>query len=165
MHKPYFIQRVLRNEGGSGHGIDSAFSFDYMGATEFEIGLFPALMEMREQLSVYTDEPIRIKDKNGHVAWYVGPENDEEVLAYVQNFLQDQASGRCELRFKEPTHVDRHYHPRGEQPASWAPIGWWAIDPKQPWILFAKKDDARTWIAKMANKPKGKGKGKGKKRK
>ncbi len=45
---PYLIQRVKREDHPDKKGIDKLFLFDYMGAAEFDFGLFSSLKLMRE---------------------------------------------------------------------------------------------------------------------
>jgi len=140
--KPWLVQRVLRKDSEE-KGIDGAFGFDYMGSAEFEFGsLFHALKAMRATWDQYLPEPKRIKDENGRIVWYVGPD-DAEILAFAEWFFVDQSYGHCEHDLKERTDMRRAYE---DEPDRWAPTGWWAIDHDTPWLLFVKKDDAREWI-------------------
>ncbi len=153
MNKPWLIQRVdvLTHVPVGAEGLDAYFGFDYMGSSEFEgPTLYRALKKMREQSDAYSDEPKRIKDDNGRIAWYVGPE-DKDVLAYVHHFFVDRSyANNCTMSFQERTRMHNAYEPRD---GCQAPQGWWALDQEIPWLLFVEKVHAREWVTRMKASP------------
>lgn len=149
-NEPWLIQRVVKASGEGRGGIDSYFGFDYMGAAEFEYGALPsALKAMRASLALYLEEPKRIKDVNGRVIWYVGPD-DEKTLDYVRRFFEDQSyADNRSMSFKERTGMHGVYENDVNDAFSRQIIGWWAIDVEFPWILFTKKEHALAWMRLM----------------
>ena len=149
--EPWLVQRVKLNQSPNAKdkGVDAYFGFDYMGSAEFEFGaLFKALKVMRENADAY-GEPVRLKDENGRVIWFVGP---EDKLAFATEFFADQSYDKREIRLKECSRMVDAYQPERPEYGERAPIGWWAIDQEIPWLLFVKKDDAREWLSRLGGK-------------
>ena len=143
---PWLIQRLFWRPDPSEKGIDAFFSFDYMGSAEFEFGtLFRTLSLMRAQEAEYLPEPKRIKDVNGRIAWFIGSETMLELARRV--FLDQSYAANQSMDFKESTAMLHAYEPVRDEDKERAPIGWWALDQKLPWLLFTKKDYARQWLA------------------
>jgi hypothetical protein len=146
---PSLVQRVkFRNAPADKRGIDALFDFDYMGSTEFETGLNPALKAMRA-VKLSDSEPwqVRTLSTGAHVSYLVG--SGSAVNAAIQLFV-DQLKPREEREgyTKERTGIRETYLPEPRDVAKFD--GWWSIDEDfPPFILFKNKDHAEAWLGAL----------------
>ncbi len=142
---PYLVQRCMRRDEPSKKGLDALFSFDYMGATEFEVGLFSALKLMRAAKNKkWKVTQISIATSASAIAYYVGA---PELLGTATAFFEDQLKPRSERRghLKESSYLYEAYFHLA-RPTSKTIDAWWAIEANPPFVLFKQKDHAETWL-------------------
>jgi hypothetical protein len=148
---PSLVQRVkVRKEPReSSKGIDRFFEFDYMGATEFEVGLNPALKAMR------ADNPKKWKVRSitvgPHTAYFVGR---EDCMTVATVLFEDQLKPRAERKHycKEATRIQETYAPnKNDKFAINEPFdGWWVIEAHPlPFALFKAKGHAELFLGAL----------------
>lgn len=154
---PFLIQRVIRRDrkNPEPYGVDAYFSFDYMGASEFEFGTLPkALKKMKAKRGSFSIQRVKV-ELNGqfHTGWAVcRPEEFDEVVATFADQLGPRIFRKDTL---ERTEMDRAYGLNSiwkDKPGEIT--GWWALDAAVPWLLFVKKADARLWLKTLKGYPK-----------
>lgn len=144
---PYLVQRCTRCDRPEKTGIDKLFSFDYMGAAEYEFGLFSAIKAMRAAKNKkWKVTQISIATSASAIAYYVGAPN---LLGTATAFFEDQLKGDARKgRTKMGTFLHEMYC-ASKRPL-WKTIdAWWAIDTEPPFVLFKQKDHAETWLGAL----------------
>lgn len=146
---PSLIQRVTRRPEArvEAKGLDSIFSFDYMGSSEFEWGAIPkALKAMRATRNKAWE--IRTISALGKTCYYVG---DPETFGLATQLFEDQLRPR-ETRqgyTKEFTYIYETFNPDPKRHQLGPFDAWWAVDPSPlqiPFILFKNKAHAEEWM-------------------
>lgn len=146
LYTPYLIQRISSRRDPADRpdkkGVDSQFSFDYMGSAEFEFGcLFKALKRMRETAD--NRQQLLSFEIGSHKFWYVGLVDEFKV---AEKIFEDQLSKSPKMRFKEFTGISSSVDGSEKYCRS---IGWWAVDETSmmvPWAVFIKREDADAWV-------------------
>jgi hypothetical protein len=149
---PYLIQRVQRRthpQAGK-KGVDTEFSFDYMGSSEFEWGSLPAsLRYMRVQPNIASMLVVC-----NHTLYYLGPVH---ILGQLVGFLKDELSAEwpANRHTMERTEMWRSLNFDLLEPRTkkyFRPFdGWWCISDNHErqdraiWLLFRKADDRDLW--------------------
>lgn len=158
---PFLIQRCRLKSaedrvGKASKGLDGAFTWDYMGAAEFEYGaLSKALADMRavDDLAIRTvlfGDPL---DGSVCKAWFIG---DPSHLLDASALFVDQLTGR-ESRLKESTAIacaygrceretTRGWKHRSDCADRKRPFdGWWCVDPGAAWAILRTREAADAW--------------------
>lgn len=144
---PYLIQRVILREEPktSSKGIDSGFSFDYMGSSEFECGaLFHTLKAMRANKR--KDMKIsKIDLPEGRCFYYLGLDAEKDVAKLI---MEDQLGPRS-MRLKEGTRIQDSYGVKGSRGGRFFD-GWWPVDNEYTgytFVMFRTEEAAKAWLA------------------
>ncbi len=146
---PWLIQRIYRVQKRDDRiGIDSLFSFDYMGAAEYEFGAVnAALMAMRDVKNRVGVDDISQQFNNGIPtilnAFFVGTMDCFELAKLT---FEDQLRYPYQVgKTKAPTYLYQSY----VQDPKWRTVpfdGWWALDAPTPFLLFRSKVHALEWV-------------------
>lgn len=148
---PTLVQRMtFRKESpiGDKKGVDAAFSFDYMGSSEFEWGALPAALRAMRANEPRTWKIETIKSGK-HEAFYVGITDSPET---AKALFADQLKPREQRsRTKERTGIQETYAP---DPKNKFEItdkfdGWWVIDGSPPFALFKNKAHAEAFLGAL----------------
>jgi hypothetical protein len=138
MNNVYLVQRIIKKSYPSdGKGVDSKFSFDYMGSAEFEFGTLPANLKIMRKTPAKNIiiSSLTFQDK---VAWFVGKQED---LNEAQNLFADQLASR-NWSLKECTFIhDQYYNEQSYRKID----GWWGLKNNTGYAFFKEKNHAETW--------------------
>jgi hypothetical protein len=141
---PYLVQRIDRVKDPTKYpdakGVDRYFSFDYMGAAEFEWGALP--QAMKKMLAAVDDSwEVTKVTVDTHTCWYVGPAS---ALKLATALFADQLNDydQQKHRLKESTYIRYVYIEKNEH---FKAIGWWSLG-HDPFVLFVSKANAKQWL-------------------
>lgn len=150
MKFPYLVQRVQRGRKFGETpitGVDGWFTFDYMGAAEFEFGTLPAALRNCAGAPLEVKR-IKASGPGGHqVAWWVGA--GDESFKQASTLFRLELYQERTVPLKECTMLKCAY---GLETGLFAEsrtdvIGWWDVTDGHGWAFFIRKAEAEAWKA------------------
>lgn len=134
---PYLIQRCKVKSRENITGIDSLFSFDYMGSAEFEFGALPrALSKICEVADALQAYEVTFGKKS---LWLVTTKKEVSEAMRMLKLAADE-----QIRTKEYVGIEAHLKGTEKDRGYKDYKAWWAIDHR--WIACVDKELAELTI-------------------
>jgi len=130
-----------REEDSTRKGVDSFFTFPYMGSTEFEFGALPkSLVAIRKKKNWYTMDTIpNIKSHDGLSLYlYCDAEKRSGIEKEVVHLSKSRYNDTKEMVYLH----ERLYEPKHLGTSDFC--GWWAID--EHWVLILGRKNSDNFL-------------------